>query len=231
MKFPKDFRPVAVGESMRWRCSKVAVDLIAPPWCQLRSGFQHAAAARPSFKQHVSELSSSLSTSPTPLAARHAHRRPQVPPLDVSVGRPLIGRRLAHRQLQKSPAKRSTRPFAVCHSNAPDQDARVSSLQNPRSIDFKECSLNDGVIAERQLALIGLEVARSKTDVVLACSSVQNFSPQDFGSCTGISSGNVGRSGWAQILYSCKTVLLPCRRMVTGPCDAGRQVRSRESRK
>ena len=97
---------------------------------------------------------------------------------------------------------------------------RISEAQYPGDLDYKAFFLDDGTIAgkaqavklfldtlERLLLEIGLEIARSKTKVVPACSSVQNFTPHDFEGCCQIPDGNFkllgaafGSKDWCEAL-------------------------------
>ena len=97
---------------------------------------------------------------------------------------------------------------------------RISEAQYPSDLDFQAFFLDDGTIAgkaqavklfldtlERLLLDIGLVVARDKTKVVPACSSVQNFTPQDFDGCCWVTDGNFklleaafGSKDWCEAL-------------------------------
>ena len=70
-------------------------------------------------------------------------------------------------------------------------------------MDYKAFFLDDGAIAgraqavqlcldtlERLLLEIGLEIARNKTEVIPACSAVQNFTPHDFEAFCWVPDGN-----------------------------------------
>ena len=81
---------------------------------------------------------------------------------------------------------------------------RVAECQHNGDVDFKAFFLDGGVIAGKAPAVqlflatlefllreIGLDIARRKSDVASACSSVQNFSPRDFEDCTWVPDGNI----------------------------------------
>ena len=87
---------------------------------------------------------------------------------------------------------------------------RISDAQYPGDLDYNAFFLDDGTIAgkaqavklflvslERLLLDIGLVIARDKTKVVLACSSVQNFTPQDFEGCCWVPDGDFKLLGTA----------------------------------
>ena len=74
--------------------------------------------------------------------------------------------------------------------------ARVAESRFPGDLDYNSFFLGDGVVAgrspavdqivstlEERLLEIGLSIARRKTEVVPACTSVQNFSPHDLEVC------------------------------------------------
>ena len=157
--------------------------------------------------------------------------------------------------------------FALAIHPCVTGSARLTETRFPGDLDFHSFFLDDGVLAGRfpavQLLLtsletrfrdIGLNIARDKTEIIPACTSVHNFSPRDFQGFLWVPHGNfkllgaaigslewcesllqrrvskaknlldaIGRysdaqgaftllrscSGWAKILYSCRTVPPP----------------------
>ena len=88
--------------------------------------------------------------------------------------------------------------------------ARHTETRFPGDLDFNAFFLDDGVIAGRSPAVqlilssletrlhdIGLSIARNKTEIVPACTSVQNFSSLDFEGFTWVPHGNIKLLGAA----------------------------------
>ena len=88
--------------------------------------------------------------------------------------------------------------------------ARLTETRFPGDLDFNAFFLDDGVIAGRSTAVqlilssletrlhdIGLSIARNKTEIVPACTSVQNFSSRDFEGFTWVPHGNIKLLGAA----------------------------------
>ena len=98
--------------------------------------------------------------------------------------------------------------------------ARLTETRFPGDLDFHSFFLDDGVLAGRSSAVqllrssletrlrdIGLDIARNKTEIVPACTSVQNFSPQDFEGFLWVPHGNfkllgaaIGSLEWCESL-------------------------------
>ena len=100
--------------------------------------------------------------------------------------------------------------FALAIHPSVTASAQLAETRFPGDLDFNAFFLDDGVIAGRspavQLALssletrlhdIGLNIARHKTEIVPACTSVQNFSSRDFEGFTWVPHGNVKLLGAA----------------------------------
>ena len=121
----------------------------------------------------------------------------------------------------------STWPFSLLSYHPPITEAvRVAESRFPCDLDCNSFFLDDGRIAgrdpavkqvvstlEERLLEIGLSIARHKTGVVPACTSVQNFSSQDFEGCAWVPDGNVkllgaaiGSQSWCEALSKRRVV-------------------------
>ena len=112
----------------------------------------------------------------------------------------------------RGPARGPSRSLFVCLGCSP-RHHRFSSLADtrfPGDLDFNAFFLDDGVITgrfptvqvvlsslESRLNDIGLSIARHKTEIVLVCTSIQNFSSQDFGCFSWAPHGNIKLLGAA----------------------------------
>ena len=112
--------------------------------------------------------------------------------------------------------------------------ARVAESRFPGELDYNSFFLDDGVIAGRSPAVqqilatleerlldIGLCIARNKTEVFPACTSVQNFSPHDFEGVAWVPHGSVkllyaaiGSRPWCETLL--KRRVLKARNLLDG---------------
>ena len=110
--------------------------------------------------------------------------------------------------------------FALAIHPSVTGSARLTEARFPGDLDFHSFFLDDGVLAgrssavqlllsslETSLRVIGLDIARSKTEIVPACTSIQNFSPQDFEGFLWVPHGNfkllgaaIGSLEWCESL-------------------------------
>ena len=104
--------------------------------------------------------------------------------------------------------------------------ARASASRFPGGLDYHSSFLDDGVIAGRSPAVqqtltvleerlldIGLTLARHKSEVVPACTSVQSFSPHDFEGFVWVPDGNIklldaaiGSRSWSEALLQRRVI-------------------------
>ena len=221
-------RPVAVGESLRRLCSKVAVELMGSSVnCILEPiqvGVQTKARCEavihttrqwtksfcddPDRVLVLLDLSNAFNclSRGAVLSAVRRHFPWMAPWADTCyrhgsnllVGGSCIQSR--RRVQQGDPLGPSLFSLAVHPSIV--EAVRISEAQYPGDLDYKAFFLDDGTIAGKAPAVklfldtlerlldIGLVIARDKTKVVPACSSVQNFTPQDFEGCCWVPDGN-----------------------------------------
>ena len=110
--------------------------------------------------------------------------------------------------------------FALAIHPCVSEAARIAESRFLGELEYNSFFLDDGVIAgrspavqqilatlEERLLEIGLCIARHKTEVVPACTSVQNFSPHDFEGFAWVPDGNIkllgaaiGSQSWCEAL-------------------------------
>ena len=150
------------------------------------------------------------------------------PGMDDAMGGHVLPPRLQSAGRKLSDSRGSTggtaRPslFALAVHPCIIEATRVAESQHPGDLDFKAFFSDDGVIAGKAQAVqlflatfellvreIGLEVARNKTEVALACSAVQNFTLHDFEGCTWVPDNNIKFLGAAiGTQESCESLLV-----------------------
>ena len=207
-------RPVAVGESLRRLCSKVAVELMGSSvrsileptqvGVQTKAGCEAVTHTTRQWTQTVCDdpdrvlvlldLSNAFNcvSRGAVLSAVRRHFPWMTPWADTCYRHDsnlLVGSsRIRSRRGVQQGDPLGPSLFSLAVHPCVIEATRVSEAQFPLELDYKAFFLDDGTIAgkaqavqlfldslERLFLEIGLEIARNKTKVILACSAVQNF--------------------------------------------------------